>query len=169
MSHYHPDILRSGLEAVFCGLNPATSAAAAGFNFSNSSNRFWPVLFRSGFTDVQLQPEDERRLLDYGYGITVAVERPTSRAEDVSFEEFRRSRPHFEHKMRRYAPRAIGFLGKRAFSAMMNMADVAWGRQSTAIAGAVAWILPNPSGRNRSFTFDGLVEAYSEFRAALQA
>ena len=168
MAHYHADVLRSGLKAVFCGLNPATSAVAAGFNFSSSSNRFWSVLFRSGFTDVHLQPEEERHLLDYGYGITAVVERPTKRAEDVQPEEFRRARPRFERKMRRYAPRAIGFLGKRAFLEMVGMADVAWGRQPTEFAGAAVWILPNPSGRNRSFTLNRLVNAYSEFRVALE-
>jgi TDG/mug DNA glycosylase family protein len=32
----------------------------------------------------------------------------------------RKARPGFEVKMRRYAPRSIAFLGKRAFSAMID-------------------------------------------------
>jgi len=31
----------------------------------------------------------------------------------------------------------------------------------------MAWILPNPSGRNRTFTLDALVQAYSELRMVL--
>jgi G:T/U-mismatch repair DNA glycosylase len=38
MTHYEPEILASGLRVVFCGINPATSALLAGFNFSNPSN-----------------------------------------------------------------------------------------------------------------------------------
>jgi double-stranded uracil-DNA glycosylase len=55
MTLYEPEILASGLKVVFCGINPAASALIAGFNFSNPSNRFWNVLYLSGFTDVRLQ------------------------------------------------------------------------------------------------------------------
>jgi TDG/mug DNA glycosylase family protein len=136
---YEPDILAAGLEVVFCGLNPA---AAAGHNFSSRSNRFWTVLHLAGFTDVRLQPHEERRLLDYGCGLTAVVDRPTRRATDVSPEEFRKARPGFEAKMRRYAPRSIGFLGKRAFSAMIDQSDVESGRHPTRFAGTTAWVLP---------------------------
>ena len=79
-----PDILTRGLDVVFCGLNPAASAAAAGHNFSSRSNRFWKVLHRAGFTDVPLQAHEERRLLDYGCGITAVVGHPTQRTDEVS-------------------------------------------------------------------------------------
>ena len=148
-------------------MNPAASAAADGHNFSNRSNRFWSVLHLAGFTDTRLQPENEYRLLDYGCGITAVVRRPTRRAGDISAEEFRQARPGFEKKIRRYAPRAIGFLGKRALVAMTGSSDIAWGRYPPGFAGAAAWILPNPSGLNRNFTLDALVSAYSEFRCAL--
>ena len=41
---YESDILASGLDVIFCGVNPALTAAVDGHNFSNRSNRFWPVL-----------------------------------------------------------------------------------------------------------------------------
>lgn len=121
----------------------------------------------AGFTDVRLQPQNERRLLEYRCGITAAVPRPTNRAHDVSPEEFRQARLLFEAKMRRYAPRAIAFLGKRAFSIMIGQPSPSWGRQPARFAGTMAWILPNPSGRNRSFTLDAVVSAYAELRMAL--
>lgn len=153
---------------VFCGLNPALSAAVDGHNFANGSNRFWTVLHLAGFTDVRLQPRDERRLLAYGCGITAVVRRPTRRAAEVSPDEFRQARRSFEARMRRYAPRVIAFLGKRAFSIIHSQPDVAWGRFPSAFAGATAWILPNPSGLNRGFTLDALVNAYSALRIALR-
>ncbi|WAJ44433.1 G/U mismatch-specific DNA glycosylase [Mycobacterium sp. Aquia_216] len=165
--HYEPDILAPGLDIVFCGVNPATTAAADGHNFSNRSNRFWSVLQLAGFTDTRLRPEDERRLLDYGCGITAVVGRPTRRASDVATEEFRRARPEFEAKMRRYAPRAIGFLGKRALAGMTGASKIAWGLYTPGFADSAAWVLPNPSGLNRGFTLDDLANAYSELRCAL--
>jgi double-stranded uracil-DNA glycosylase len=164
---YQPDILARGLDVIFCGLNPAASAALAGHNFSNRSNRFWTVLHLAGFTDVRLEPQHERRLLEYGCGITAVVRRPTERAAEVPAEEFRRARRGFEIKMRRYSPRSIAFLGKRGFSAMIGRPDVDWGRQSNGFAGTIAWVLPNPSGLNRGFTLDALVRAYSELRIVL--
>ena len=169
LTGYHCDILAPGLDVVFCGLNPAASAVADGHNFSNRSNRFWPVLHLAGFTDVRLQPQDERRLLEYGCGITAVVSRPTKKADAISPEEFRRARPGFEAKMRRYAPRVIAFLGKRALATMTGRSDLDWGRQSDEFAYATAWILPNPSGLNRGFTRDALVAAYSELRVATSA
>ena len=167
MNRYKPDILSRGLEVVFCGLNPAASAALAGHNFSNRSNRFWTVLYLARFTDVQLQPQDERRLLEYGCGITAVVGRPTKRADEVLPKEFMKARLEFETKILRYAPRSIAFLGKRAFSTMIGEPNVEWGQQVRGFAGTMAWVLPNPSGRNRSFSLDALVGAYSEFRTAL--
>jgi TDG/mug DNA glycosylase family protein len=167
LNSYQADILAPGLDVVFCGINPAASAAADGHNFSNPSNRFWPVLHLAGFTDVRLQPQDERRLLEYGCGISAVVSRPTKRADEVLSAEFLAARPEFETKMRRYAPRVIAFLGKRAFSAMIGRADVGWGRHPQEFAGATAWVLPNPSGLNRSFTLDALVSAYAELQGAV--
>jgi TDG/mug DNA glycosylase family protein len=164
---YQADILAAGLDVVFCGINPAASAASDGHNFSNGSNRFWSVLHLAGFTDRRLAPEEERRLVHYGCGISAVVQRPTRQASDVSTTEFRSARPGFEAKMRHYAPRAIGFLGKRALAAMTGNSEIPWGLYTPGFAGTMAWVLPNPSGLNRGFTLDALVTAYCELRAAV--
>lgn len=150
---------------VFCGINPASTSAADGHNFSSPSNRFWAVLHQAGFTDRRLRPQDERLLLSYGCGITAVVERPTPKASDVATHEFRSAQPVFEDKVRRYQPRVVAFLGKRALASMLSTPHLAWGRQPYDIAGATAWVLPNPSGLNRAFPLDALVAAYAELRA----
>lgn len=157
MSSYEPDILARDLDVIFCGVNPATTAAVVGHNFSSCSNRFWTVLHLTGFTDVRLQPHEERRLLEYRCSLTAVVARPTRRAIDVPPDEFRKARPGFEAKIRRYAPRSVAFLGKRTFSAMMDQPDVAWGRYPAGFAGTTTWILPNPSGLNKAFSLEALV------------
>jgi TDG/mug DNA glycosylase family protein len=164
---YRPDILAKGLDVVFCGLNPAATAAADGHNFSSRSNRFWRVLHLAGFTDVRLEPHEERRLLDYRCGITAVVRRPTRAASEIAPDEYRQARTDFETRMRRYAPRALAFLGKPAYAAMIGRPQVAWGRQPELFAGAIAWVLPNPSGLNRNFTVEALAQAYAELRTAL--
>jgi len=164
---YKPDILTVGLDIIFCGLNPAASAVADGHSFSHPTNRFWTVLHLAGCTDTRLRPEQERRLLGYGCGITTAVGRPTRRAGEVTSDEFRTARPGLEATIRRYAPRAVGFLGKHALATMLGKREIDWGLYAPGFANTPTWVLPNPSGLNRTFTLDALVRAYTAPRAAL--
>jgi TDG/mug DNA glycosylase family protein len=115
LRRYESDILARDLDVIFCGMNPATTAAAAGHNFSSRSNRFWTALHLAGFTDVRLQPHEERRLLEYQCGLTAVVGRPTRRAIDVPPSEFRKARPGFEAKIRRYAPVRSPFSARAPF------------------------------------------------------
>ena len=88
MTNYQPDILAEGLDVVFSGINPATTAVIAGHNFSTGSNRFWATLQLAGFTDRRLQPREEQHLLAYGCGIAAIVDRPTRRADEIGPAEY---------------------------------------------------------------------------------
>ena len=161
-----PDILARDLDVVFCGINPATSAAASGHHFVAASNRFWRAIHLAGFTPELIRPENDRTLLRYGCGLTAAVDRPTARADQVSAQEFAASAVRLERKIARYAPRFIAFLGKAAVSALTGEQTIAWGSQARLFGGARVWVLPNPSGRNLAFTLDQLVSRYGELVAA---
>src|SRR5262249_5738461 len=102
-----PDILAPGLSVIFCGINPAITAGLTGRHFASPTNRFWRVLHRSGFTAQQIVPEEARSILCYGYGLTVAVARPTSGANGLSRFELRQAGASLERKIRRYAPRIV--------------------------------------------------------------
>src|SRR3569623_2238622 len=106
------DVLAPGLRVVFCGLNPAATAAASGHNFSAPSNRFWKVLHLSGFTPRQIAAVDERSVLEFGCGVTALVSRPTAQASLVSRAEFRAAATAFEAKIARYRSEVVAFLGK---------------------------------------------------------
>jgi TDG/mug DNA glycosylase family protein len=161
------DVLAEGLDVVFCGINPAATAVAAGHNFSHRNNRFWAVLCLAGFTDRQLRPDDEHQLLRFGCGITAVVARPTRRASQIRAQEFRQARAGVEAKIRRWQPQTVAFLGKRALAAMTGTSGIEWGPQPTGFGGTDAWVLPNPSGLNRGFTRDALVCAYTQLRLAV--
>lgn len=158
------DILAPSLDVVFCGINPAGNMANGGHCFSSASNRFWSAIHLAGFTDRQLAPEDERELLKFGYGLTTAVGRPTRRAHEVGATEIRAAWPTLSAKILRYRPRVIAFLGKRAISEIMDKRHIDWGEQSTQLAEARVWVLPNPSGRNRKFSLTDMVELYRDLR-----
>lgn len=162
-----PDILANDLDVIFCGLNPGLRAAAAGHHFVGRGNRFWPVLFRSGFTPRLFEPADDRLLLNERCGLTTAVARPTASADELSVGEFTAASVALKRKIEVHKPRFVAFLGKRAYSTIVGRSTVAWGRQADLFGGAVAWVLPNPSGRNLGFSLDELVLAYRELRLAI--
>jgi TDG/mug DNA glycosylase family protein len=161
-----PDLLSNGLDVVFCGINPALSAARMGHHFSSPSNRFWRVLYLAGFTPHLIEPENDRTILQFGYGLTAAAERPTVSASEVTNLEFLEAAKKLERKILRYRPRFVAFLGKPAFAAIFRKQKVNWGEQSVKFGGAEVWVLPNPSGLNRAFSLAQLVSAYQDLRTA---
>jgi TDG/mug DNA glycosylase family protein len=161
------DILAPNLRVVFCGLNPGLTSAVLGQHFAGRSNRFWKTLHLAGFTAEQIAPENSELILAQGCGLTTAVARPTARADELSRDEFERAAAKLSAKMARYSPRYVAFLGKAAFAAIFDRPLVSWGKQDVLLGGAKTWVLPNPSGLNRSFSLDELVRAYSELRRAV--
>lgn len=156
------DLLGKNLDVVFCGINPALSAARAGHHFSSPSNRFWRVLRLAGFTPKVIEAACDRTILEFGCGLTAAVERPTVRASELAKHEFHHAAEELERKLRFYRPRYVAFLGKPAFAAIFRQSSVEWGQQSTRFGGAEVWVLPNPSGLNRAFNLDALASSYRE-------
>jgi double-stranded uracil-DNA glycosylase len=164
-----PDIIAERLDVLFCGINPGMTAAATGHHFAGRSNRFWRVLHRAGFTPEEMSPQEDRAILRYGCGVTSVVKRPTVRADQLSPKDFVSSAGEFKQKIARHSPRFVAFLGKAAYCGLSGQRDVAWGLQPVRMEGARVWVLPNPSGRNRAFGFDHLVEAYRQLHVAVTA
>jgi TDG/mug DNA glycosylase family protein len=156
------DLINKNLKVIFCGINPGLKSAWDGHHFSGRSNRFWKVLHQSGFTPHQIEPISDATILEFGYGLTTAVERATARADQLSKEEFDNSIEVFRNKMTEFQPKYIAFLGKAAYLAFSGKRKILWGLQDEDFCGAKVWILPNPSGLNRGFNLDQLVSAYSE-------
>jgi len=66
------DLLRPGLELVFCGYNPSLTSGQTGYHYAHPGNRFWRVLFAAGITDRLYAPEEDAKLRRRelrGYGV----------------------------------------------------------------------------------------------------
>ncbi len=161
-----PDIIADRLAVLFCGINPGMAAAATGHHFAGRGNRFWRVLHLAGFTPEEIRPRNDRMILQHRCGLTTVVERPTARADELLPQEFIAAAVEFEQKIARYRPRFVAFLGKAAYSGLSGRRDIAWGLQLATMQGSAIWVLPNPSGRNRAFNLDQLVEAYRQLHLA---
>jgi len=161
------DLIKEDLAIIFCGINPGLKSAWDGHHFSGRSNRFWKVLHQAGFTSHEIEPMNDATILDFGYGLTTAVERATARASELSKDEFAHSIEAFKSKMGNFKPKNIAFLGKPAYVAFSGKKQITWGHQPEDFCGAEVWVLPNPSGLNRGFTITDLIDHYRQLYLAI--
>lgn len=161
-----PDVLATGLDVVFCGINPGLYSGAVGHHFARPGNRFWPVLHRSGFTAEQWDPKDDGRLVEVGVGITNIVDRVTARADELSRHELRAGAAALEHKIDEFQPTAVAVLGLGAYQSAFGR-RAAIGEQPDKLGSARLWVLPNPSGLQARYQLPDLVGFFAELRRAV--
>ena len=158
------DVLAPGLRVVFCGINPGLYSGAVGHHFARPGNRFWPTLHRSGFTDRQLSPFEDRELVGFGLGCTNLVARTTARADELAPQEFSEGAERLREKLDRFRPVWLALLGIGAYRQGFGRPRAAIGGQPDRIGPARVWLLPNPSGLNAHYQRDALVDAFRQLR-----
>lgn len=161
-----PDVIAAGLRVLFVGINPGLYTAAVGHHFARPGNRFWPALHEAGFTKRLLSPFEEQELLRDGYGITNLVPRATAAAAELSDAELEHGARRLERKVRRYAPAIVAIVGVGAYRTAFKKPDADLGPQDEAIAGARAWVLPNPSGLNAHYQASDFTRLFRVLREA---
>jgi TDG/mug DNA glycosylase family protein len=161
------DVLKPGLDAVFCGINPGLYSAATGHHFARPGNRFWPALHAGGFTGRLLSPGEDRLLLGWGSGLTNLVGRATAGAAELSRAELIAGLAVLETKIRTFRPRWLAVLGIGAFRTAFQRPRASLGWQEGGFAGAGLWVLPNPSGLNAHHQPERLAAAFRALRRAM--
>jgi TDG/mug DNA glycosylase family protein len=160
-----PDVIADGLDVLFVGINPGLWSGATGRHFARPGNRFWKAIHLAGLTDRILDPSEQHELLRFGIGITNLVARTTATAAELSPTELREGGPLLLAKVERFRPRQVAFLGISTYRVAFGAPHAAFGLQPDPLAGARAWVLPNPSGLNASWTLPKLAEAYAALRS----
>ena len=161
-----PDIIAPNLRVLFCGINPGLYTAAVGHHFARPGNRFWPALYKSGFTDRLVSPFEERELLKSGIGISNVVPHATASAAELNREHFARGGRLLARKVKKYRPRIVAILGVGAYRHAFNQPKAQVGEQTERIHAARVWVLPNPSGLNANYQLSELVRLFAELREA---
>jgi TDG/mug DNA glycosylase family protein len=164
-----PDLVAPGLRVLFCGINPGLYSGATGHHFARPGNRFWPALYRAGFSDRLLSAWEEQRLLERGYGITNLVARATATADELTRAELMAGRGRLERRARNNGAAWVAVLGVGAYRTAFGRPRAAVGRQPESLAGAGLWILPNPSGLNAHYQLPDLVREFAALHAAVHA
>ena len=163
-----PDVIAPNLRVLFCGINPGLYTAAVGHHFARPGNRFWPALFRSGFTDRLISPFDERELLDSGLGISNVVPHATATAAELTKEDFLCGGRLLAAKVKRYRPGIVAVLGVGAYRLAFANPKATIGEQAEHIQSARFWVLPNPSGLNANYQLPELVRLFRSLRRAAE-
>jgi TDG/mug DNA glycosylase family protein len=154
------DLLKPGLQLVFCGYNPSLTSGRSGYHYAHPGNRFWRVLFAAGVTDRLYSPEEDARLLDLGIGFTNLCPRPTRRADELTRGEIRAGSEALRAKLERFEPRAVAYTGIGVYKWFRATTKVGWGVQEiSAVLGVTDVVVPSPSGLNR-MRFEELVDHY---------
>jgi TDG/mug DNA glycosylase family protein len=160
-------VIAPELRVLFCGINPGLWSAATGHHFARPGNRFWPALHRSGFTDRQLRPDEQERLLGYGLGVTNLVARGTARADELTAAEFVEGGRILVGKVRRYRPVWLAVVGVTAYRTAFGHRGAQIGPAPRRLGSARVWILPNPSGLNAHYSLDRLAQEFALLRQAV--
>lgn len=162
-----PDVIAPRLRVLFCGINPGLYSGATGHHFARPGNRFWPALHGAGFTERLLYPWEERELLKHRCGVTNLVAHATANAHELNRSELVAGRDRLLRKTKRYSPACVAVLGVGAYRTAFAQPTAALGRQSEKAAGAVLWLLPNPSGLNANYQLPDFIGLFRELREAL--
>src|SRR5215211_3645088 len=82
------DRIEPHLRVLFVGINPGVRSATTGHHFAGYSNRFWKLLAESGLVPEPISSADDHRLLEWGFGVTNLVARPSPGIDDLALAEY---------------------------------------------------------------------------------
>ena len=161
-----PDVLASGLRAIFCGINPGRVSAAARAHFANPRNDFWRLLHAAGFTPRLLAPEEQFEAPRYGIGLTNAAFRTTPGSGDLRRADFAGAAERLERIAHELRPGAIAFVGKEAYRGAYSERPQL-GLQERRLGDTLLFVLPSTSPANAAVGWKQRLRWFRELRQLL--
>ncbi len=151
-AHVLPDHLAPGLVAVFVGTAAGDASARRGHSYAGPGNEFWRLLADSGLTPAFLGPDRDAEILAHGFGLTDVAKHRSGNDAVLVADDF--DVPALVAKIERFAPAWVAFTSKGAAGvvsrALGHGRAVSLGRQPWTIGRSKVFVLPSPSGSNRS-------------------
>src|SRR6266852_2829260 len=123
-----PDHLRKGMKLVIVGCNPSESSVRVGHYYAGRGNQFWPMLYEGGVVPEPFDYHDDKRVIEFGIGLTDLVKRPTRGVEELT-------------------PHVVAFNGKLTYEQFAQR-KCKFGIQKELLYGARVYVLPSTSGAN---------------------
>lgn len=167
------------MRVLFVGINPGVRSAITGHHFAGYSNRFWKLLYESALVPEPITYRDDRRLPQWGFGITNLIARPSPGIDSLGPEEYAEGWKTLATKVRRYRPEVLALVGVTLYRAVLPLLDAGAVRAGIAprvlglrrqtVHGARVFVLPNPSGRNANFSYAQMLDAFRALQRLLAA
>ncbi|MFY9529474.1 MAG: mismatch-specific DNA-glycosylase [Candidatus Acidiferrales bacterium] len=142
-----PDYLRRGMKLIVVGCNPGERSARVGHYYAGRGNQFWPLMYEAGVIPEPIGYEDDRRIIEFGIGLTDLVKRPTRGIEEIERQEFAEGRVLLGQKLEEHRPRVVAFNGKMTYEKFAGR-QCKLGLQKEKLYGAHVFVLPSTSGQN---------------------
>ncbi|HEU4935672.1 MAG TPA: mismatch-specific DNA-glycosylase [Vicinamibacterales bacterium] len=168
---------------LFVGINPGVRSAITGHHFAGYSNRFWKLLWESRLVPEPIGYADDHRLLEWGFGVTNLVARPSPGIDDLKPAEYVDGWHILDRKIKKHRPQIVALVGVTLYRviqpliakdadkntrARVRTVPLTTGLRPETIHGARIYVLPNPSGRNANFTYDEMRRAFRGLRRATE-
>ena len=138
-----PDLLRPGLDIVFCGMAPSAESARRRAYYAHPGNRFWRTLHEVGLTDRLLAPEEFVILPGSGIGFTDVCKCERGRDSELSKEAL--DPGAVRRKIVKFQPRLLACTSKTAGQLVMDR-TCSYGLQDDKIGATRIFVLPSTSG-----------------------
>lgn len=132
---------------ILVGCNPGDRSARVGHYYAGRGNQFWPIMYESGVIPEPLGYDDDRRVVEFGIGMTDLVKRPTKGIEEIERQEFAEGRVLLARKIEEFKPRIVAFNGKMVYEKFSGR-PCKLGLQKETLYGAQIFVLPSTSGTN---------------------
>ena len=134
------------MKLVIVSCNPTESSVRVGHYYAGRDNEFWPVLFESGVVPEPFDYHDDKRVIEFGIGLTDLVKRPSKTVETLSREDFAEGRIVLSQKLEEFAPRVVAFNGKLTYE-QFSQRKCKIGLQKDLLYGARVYVLPCTPGQ----------------------
>ena len=161
------DCIRPPVRVLFVGINPGIRSSLTGHHFAGASNRFWKLLYESRLVPEPIGYQDDRRLPEWGFGITEPDPAADTRHRHAAPGGYAAGERALRRKIRRVKPDVVAFVGITLFRAVFKRRPgeaITLGLQPERLEGARVVVLPNPSGRNANFSYAEMLAAFRALR-----
>lgn len=158
-----PDHLRKGMKLVIVGCNPTESSVRVGHYYAGRENQFWPMLYEGGVVPEPFDYHDDKRVIEFGIGLTDLVKRPTRTSAELTRADFAEGRIVLSQKLEEFAPHVVAFNGKIVYEQFAQR-KCKFGIQKQSLYGARVYVLPETAGPQKA----GKAEKLGHFRKLAQ-
>src|SRR5258707_2170824 len=113
------------------------------------------MMYESGVVPEPFDYHDDKRVIEFGVGLTDLVKRPTKGIDELKREDYAEGRIVLSQKLEEFAPHVVAFNGKLTYE-QFSQRKCKFGIQKEQLYGARVYVLPSTSGANATGRNDKL-------------